>query len=286
MRVRRAKWKEYRNILFATLAAGLFLKLFIIEAYRIPSPSMEETLFAGDFLLVNKLSFGLRTPRYLPFSTVRIPSGSIDLFSGPKRGDVVVFESPAWQEEPPEEPVNFVKRCIAVPGDTISIENGAVIVNDNRLMPPRLAKKRKLIPFPPDYIDPRIYPRGAPYNSDNYGPLPVPKAGQIIPLGTANVAMWEQLIRREGHTVRATNGRVEIDGVVSSSYTVESDYYFMMGDNRRNSLDSRYWGLVPSSHLIGKAMVVYWSWDETSTEDSFLGRLSAVRWERVGTMIR
>jgi len=247
---------------------------------------MEETLFAGDFLLVNKLSYGLRTPRYLPFSTIRIPSGSLELFSGPKRGDVVVFESPAWRDESPPEPVNFVKRCMAVPGDTIGIENGTVIVNDNRLLPPRLVKKEKLIPFPPDYVDPRIYPRGAPYNSDNYGPLPVPAVGQVIDLSRSNIAFWQQLIRREGHTVDTTGGRIEIDGVVSSSYRVENDYYFMMGDNRRNSLDSRFWGLVPATHLIGKAVVVYWSWDETISEDSFTARVSSIRWNRVGMVIR
>ena len=276
---RRGRWREYRNILIATVGVGLFLKLFVVEAYRIPSPSMEETLFAGDFLLVNKLAYGPRSPRYFPLTMTPIPSFATSLFGSPQRGDVVVFESPVWREREPEGPVMYVKRCIAVPGDTVAIENSTVIVNRHRLRLPETGKVVKLIPFPPDYVDPRIYPAGAPFNADNYGPLHVPGAGEEVRVDTSNLWVWRELIRREGHTVSTKDGEVLIDDRPAEVYRVREDYYFMMGDNRRNSLDSRFWGFVPSSLLIGKAMLVYWSWEEPG------GGLSAIRWGRIGTIV-
>src|SRR5512135_1048617 len=107
------------EIVALTLLAALFLKFFIVEAYRIPTSSMENTLMAGDFVLVNKFIYGARTPRYIPFTWIRLPHVQLPAVYPPRRGDIVVFEFPENNaDRSPHEAVNYVKRCIALPGDT------------------------------------------------------------------------------------------------------------------------------------------------------------------------
>jgi signal peptidase I len=266
----------YGRILLYTVCAGIFLKFFVVEAYRIPTNSMENTLFAGDFLLVNKFVYGARTPRYLPFSTIAIPSFGLPAVMAPARGNIVVFESPVWKDKPDLGIVNFVKRCVALPGDTLVIRNHVVSVNGVRLPFPAKGKVGKRIPLAADFHDPRIYPPGAPFNEADYGPLLIPKAGQEIMLDPETLELWRELIRREGHSVAVRYPLVLIDGEAVKTYRIEHDYYFMLGDNRENSLDSRFWGLVPEDLIIGKAMMIYWSKDESSEN---------VRWDRIGMLV-
>jgi signal peptidase I len=266
----------YGRILLYTLGFAIFLKFFVIEAYRIPTDSMEETLFAGDFLLVNKFVYGARTPRYLPFTLIALPSFSLPALVLPARGDVVVFESPVWKKSPQEGIMNFVKRCVALPGDTLEIRNHVVFVNGDRLPFPARGRQGKMIPLPGGYQDPRIYPPGAPFNAADYGPLPVPRKDQEIHLDPGTLELWRELIAREGHTVAVKYPFVLIDGKPTDVYRVEHDYYFMLGDNRENSLDSRFWGFVPEALIIGKAMLIYWSKDEPSGD---------IRWNRIGTVV-
>jgi len=267
----------YGRIILYTLGFAIFLKFFVIEAYRIPSGSMEETLFAGDFLLVNKFVYGARTPRYLPFTQIDLPSCALPAFNDPKRGDVVVFESPVWRHGPGGAVVNYVKRCVALPGDTLEIKNGVVFANGLRLPFPELGRRGKKVPSPGGYTQSGIYPPGAPFNAVDYGPILIPKAGQEIRLDPDTLELWRELIRREGHTVAVKYPSVLIDGEPTMTYTVEHDYYFMMGDNRENSLDSRFWGFVPENLIIGKAMLIYLSMDEGSGD---------VRWGRIGMMVQ
>ncbi len=279
-------YREYAKILLYTMGIALFLKFFIIEAYRIPTGSMEETLFAGDFLFVNKFVYGARTPRYLPFTQIPLPFLTMPALDSPERGDVVVFESPVWKKGEGSRIVNYVKRCVALPGDTLEIRNGIVFANGNRLPFPELSKRGKMIPYPEGYTDPRMYPPGAPFNAADYGPLLIPRLGQQIPLNPESLELWRELIKREGHTVKVSHPTVLIDDQPSETYTVEHDYYFMMGDNRENSLDSRFWGFVPDDLIIGKAMILYWSWDESGGDLSLFERLNAVRWNRIGTVVQ
>jgi signal peptidase I len=94
------------------------------------------------------------------------------------------------------------------------------------------------------------------------------------------------LIEREGHTVRTEDDMILIDGTVTSTYLVHKNYYFVLGDNRDNSMDSRYWGFVPDDHLIGEALFVYWSWDTKVSVSNISEKLSTIRWKRIGTLIR
>jgi signal peptidase I len=278
---------EYGKTILITVLAALLLKVFVLDAFRIPSSSMENTLQIGDFLLVNKLAYGLRTPHHLPLVARTIPSFTLPFFQKIHRGDVIVFEYPGGLDEiTSPEHVNYIKRCIGLPGDTLEIHSGLVYVN------------KILIPFPPHGIqtehpnenlgrqNPEMFPQGSTFSNVDYGPVIVPKQGDILKLEPAAIAQWRMLIEREGHSVRTVDDMILVDGTVASTYRVRQNYYFVLGDNRDNSMDSRYWGFVPDDHLIGEALFVYWSWDTEVSVSNILEKLSSIRWQRIGTLIR
>jgi len=274
-----------KTILF-TIFIALMLKTFVIEAYRIPSGSMENTLFAGDFLFVNKFVYGLRTPRYVPLTNLAIPSVSLPAFRDVRRGDVIVFEFPGDRAEMSDpESLNYIKRCIGLPGDTVRIASGRVYVNGRELVPPSSAKV--MHSGWSSRFERGLFPEGAGFSEEEYGPLVVPKKGDLIDIASGNLVGWKKFIEEEGHMVESdTTAIVRIDGVGMSSYRVERNYYFVLGDNRQNSLDSRYWGFVPDENLIGEALLIYWSWDPAASTSSLSEKFKTVRWDRIGNLIR
>ncbi|RPI02246.1 MAG: signal peptidase I [Ignavibacteriae bacterium] len=278
---------EYGKIFIITLLAALILKLFVVDAYRIPSTSMENTLQVGDFLLVNKLAYGLHTPRHLPFRTTSLSSFTLPFFRSVHRGDVVVFEFPgSINEVTPSESVNYIKRCIGLPGDTVELRSGRVFVNDHEMHFPPMGR-RTAHPLDNTNRQPSaIFPSGSMYTDVNYGPVVVPKRNDILHLDPAALVQWRVFIEREGHTVQMKSDSIMIDGAAVSSYRVQRDYYFALGDNRDNSLDSRYWGFVPDDHVIGEALMIYWSWDPEIPVTSLSEKYSTIRWDRIGTLIR
>lgn len=288
IRKERSRFRDYAETISLTVLAALFLKFFIMEAYTIPTASMENTLLAGDFILVNKFIFGAKTPRYIPFTVIAIPRLSLPGLTQPKTGDVVVFEfpgSPGVYEGRLGD--NYAKRCIAGPGDTLVIKDKTVFVNGRQLSLPPQSRFENTTIIPNGVRDYRIFPPGSAFNEDNYGPLVVPKKGEEIHLVPASLEQYRELIEREGHSVAVTDaGAVLIDGVASTAYQVQKDYYFMMGDNRDNSLDSRFWGFVPDDLIIGKAMLVYWSWDVSSSDGGLDHKLTSIRWNRIGVIVR
>jgi signal peptidase I len=165
----------------------MFLRAFVIQAFRIPSESMRDTLLIGDFLFVNKFEYGPK----IPFTHVRLPG-----LRAPKTGDVIVFQFP---QDPSKD---FIKRCIATGGQTLEIREKQLSLDGKVLKEPYVI-----------HTDPSVRPAGY-ENRDNFGPL-----------------------------------------------TVEPGKLFMMGDNRDNSNDSRYWGTLEMDLVKGRAMFLYWSWD-------------------------
>jgi signal peptidase I len=277
---------EHIKIVLFTLLVALILKTFIVDAYQIPSTSMENTLQVGDFLLVNKFSYGLRTPRHLPLIATTIPSITIPLLRTPCRGDVVVFEFPGGRDEViPSEPVNYIKRCIGLPGDTVEIRLGQIFVNGIELHSPKLCKHTNHTNGINWQRGDEIFPVGSGFTDINYGPLNVPKRGDDIVLNSNNIDQWRAFITREGHQIQVLSDSIIIDGSVASKYQVQQDYYFVVGDNRDNSMDSRYWGFVPDDHLIGEALLIYWSWDPDIQVLNIPEKLTTIRWERIGMMI-
>jgi signal peptidase I len=283
---RRARVISYIKTLLFTLLIAFTLKTFIVEAYRIPSGSMENTLLVGDFLFVNKFVYGLRTPRHLPLTNLAIPSISLPGLRSVRRGDVIVFEFPGDHEQMQDpESTNYIKRCIGLPGDTVRIVSGRVLVNDRELTLPASAK----VAHSGFHAGSEngLFPAGAGFTEDEYGPLVVPKKGDVIDLTSVNIGRWKKVIEHEGHEMyRTAVGKVLVDGIESSSYRIQRDYYFVLGDNRENSLDSRFWGFVPEENVVGEALIVYWSWDPGLPVASFSDKLRSIRWERIGNLIR
>ena len=229
---------DYTKSLGIALIMALMIKTSVVEAYKIPSSSMEETLLVGDFLLANKFVFGMRLP--IPYIDIKLPA-----LADPVPGDIVIFKYP---KDPSQ---NYIKRCIAVEGQTVRIENKQVYV-DGKPVP---------LPLHGQYLDNRISPymekseKWGPQNRDNM-PLTVVPKGMM----------------------------------------------FMMGDNRDNSSDSRFWGFLDRKLVVGKAMVIHWSWAEDPNAPvvrptapfSYVKSIAyniyhipdRVRWRRLGDIIK
>ena len=326
----------------------LILRAFVAEPYRIPSESMEDTLLVGDFLIVSKVHWGPRTPATVgvPFTRVyapglEAPQVRLPGFAEPERGDVAVFNYPASRdvvvgEIPASVPIErrgpYIKRIVAVPGDTVAVLDKVLHVNG---VPQPLAptmKQRWTVTATGDdrpnarqfaemgveleelsdrrdstgtgYASPRQYVVNAtppeaqavaalplvarvdPYiqderavdqtygaNPDHVSPRVVPGAGMTVALTEATLPVYAETIRRhEGRRLeRGPDGGVLVDGAPATTYTFTQDYYMAMGDSRDNSVDSRFWGFVPHSHLVGKAVFTFLS---------FKGELPFVRLER------
>jgi len=339
-------------IVFAVVAATL-IRTFLIEAYMIPSGSMERSLLVGDFLFVSKINYGPRlpmTPIAFPFAHHTMPViGTKAYWDGfemkyrrlpglqkIKRNDVVVFNYPMDADAPFNRPVdkreNYIKRAIGIPGDTVSIVDAQVYINgqisktpvEGQLMyqvttdgtdinPDRINDMRiegGQTNVPNQYIfyltpalaktiegwsnvkevKPYLYPKGAEeptgdvfpqkggekWNRDNYGPIIIPKKGWSVELNEENVPRYERAITvYEGNAFEKKDDGYYINGKKATHYTFKMDYYWMMGDNRHNSLDSRYWGFVPEDHIVGKALFVWLSLDD---KGSFFDK---IRWNRI-----
>ncbi|MBE7177795.1 MAG: signal peptidase I [Mucilaginibacter polytrichastri] len=347
------EWTE--AIIFALMAATI-IRVFFIEAYVIPTGSMEKSLLIGDYLFVSKVNYGARlpvTPVSFPFAHhslpvtgtkaywngIQLPYMRLPGFQGVKKGDVVVFNYPMEADSPFHRPVdkreNYIKRCQAAPGDTLQIMNGRVLVNDmpNPVPPnsqtyyyvktngtafnpktlaimdidihsqssnseymllvpakslPALKKAPNIVSLianneRKDEFDPEAFPHDPKlkWNQDYYGPVVVPGRGQTIVLTTKNFMIYRRAIEvYEGNTLDVRGNDFYINGVKTDRYTFRMNYYWMMGDNRHNSLDSRFWGFVPEDHIVGKAIFVWLSMNENA---DFLHR---IRWNRVFKAIR
>jgi len=283
------KPKEYFDAFIYAAIAAFLIKVFLFEAYRIPTGSMENTLLVGDFLLVTKFTYGATTPRNIPFTDIRLPYFKLPGLKNPKSGDVIVFDFPGDRDEKESrEVLNYIKRCVAISGDTIQIVNRVLYVNGvvfNNSPGTKFVSQLQ----PKGVGNPRIFPKNSGWNEDNYGPIRVPAEGDIIKIDTSNFEKWRMFVIKEGSTVEMKNdGKIYVDGqeLINGEYKVKMDYLFMMGDNRNNSLDSRYWGFMPSENVVGEALMIYWSWDANISFFDFIKLIESIRWERIGQIIR
>ncbi len=281
----KEKTREFiESLLFAGIAA-FFIITFIIQNTRIPTGSMEDTILVGDFVLVNKFIFGAESPKYIPFTQIEIPHFRLPALREPRRKDIVVFEFPGMRDQifADDRGVNYVKRCIGLPGDTIQVVDKIVYVNHKQFWIPPHIKYLESFARPKDMVEPRIFPKGMPWNEDNYGPLIVPRKGYTVPLDVTNIDQWATTIDRAygEKVVDVRNGIVTIKDKPVTSYTFDQNYYFMMGDNRDDSLDCRFWGFVPRDLVVGEAFITLFSWDRNIPFTDFFRLIGSIRPERV-----
>jgi signal peptidase I len=257
----KSVWREYFESAVVTVIMALFGMTFVVQAVKVPTGSMQNTILIGDHLLVNKFIFA--PGPHLPF----LPQRDI------KRGDIIVFKypgdpyDPRQDEEPNNTPykTNFVKRVVGLPGDRINIRGSQVLVNGQPL------KEEKVEAKDPGRDAPLV-PTGKVLDQD-HAPYKVYYRHETL---TSTIEGDEEGIYPLFHD---SHGK----GVV-----VPPNSYLVMGDNRDNSRDSRYWGFVPRDLIIGRAMFVYWSYDESAPsrgnvlQDFILNS----RWGRTGTMVK
>ena len=212
-------WVEYAVSFFPVILFVFLLRSFLVEPFRIPSGSMLPTLQSGDLILVNKFTYGIRLP---VVDTKVIPLGS------PKRGDVMVFRYPV------DPSVDYIKRVVAIPGDEVAYLNKKLFINGKEVPTKRDG----------DYFEPDRVAYTAQYEEklgEEVNKILVDeRSSQTL------APIWNFPYREKCQYVR--------DGIRCS---VPDGVYFMMGDNRDNSLDSRYWGFVPDSHIVGKAFFIW-----------------------------
>lgn len=241
---------------------------------------MRHSLIEGDFVVVYKSSYKLSTPATIPFTGIKLTQSNLISFSKPGRGDVVVFQMPSdilTEEETHNN--HIIKRIVGAPKDTLKIINKEIFINNRRLDPPKEASIDILNIKKAGLADDRIFPPNRKWNTDNYGPIRIPAMGDTIQLTPKNIKDWELLINLEQGL-----GSVSVEGTVVNirnrpvrDYVVKKDYYFVMGDNRDDSFDSRFFGFVPEDAIVGKVKFVYWSVREDTTL-SFPGN---IRFNRV-----
>ena len=286
--VKKEPVKDFVKDLLFVLVSFFFLNSFVLASFEVPTGSMENEIMAGDFLFVNKFLYGGTTPRTIPFTNVRLPWFRVPAIRSVERGDVIVFEFPGQRDEiQSPEFMFYLKRAVALSGDTVQVLNRILYVNGHPAPIPRNMKFNNMSGRPQGWADPKIFPRDAPWNEDFWGPMVVPKKGDTLALSASTFIRWATFIGREGHRARLDDrGRVLVDGVPVTRYVVERNYLFGMGDNRDNSLDSRFWGFIPDENIVGTPMIVYWSWDPDRPLTSIIDKVASIKPGRIGTIIK
>lgn len=380
-------WREWLDAALFAVVAATIIRMFFIEAYTIPTGSMEGTLKVNDYLFVSKMAYGARLPNTplsfpLVHNTMPLVGGKsyseavhwkykrLPGFGKVKVGDVVVFNFPnndttiledqsqdyynyvrqlGWEAvnksgqytiitRPVDKKENYIKRCVAGPGDQVEIKDGVLYVNGK--IAPLYAHQRidyavtgttrlsadfmeeNFIRFKiddpsgvqvydmeyssvekvkaiPGITDVRPFARPAGFtgngpgewtfpfdtanfkwNQDNYGAMVVPKKGVTVQLTPQNIALYRRIIKvyEDNQSYTEKDGIAYVDGKALSNYTFKMDYYWMMGDNRHQSADSRYFGFVPEDHIVGKASFVWLSY---GNDDGGVYNKKGMRWGRI-----
>ncbi len=255
-------WKGIAVTAIVTIIVVMILRTFLFASFKIPSASMEPTLLAGDFILVNKLIPGPR----IDFlgnkdtkSVVRVRG-----LRAIQRKDVLVFNDPYYQSGDIVRNWNvyYVKRCIGLPGDTLSIKDGYCYIVRNSITQKLLTpKKVRQVNMVAEDDRPEMF-KSLDWTIRNFGPVYIPQKGDRVVLDSVNRYMYKNLIEYEsGKKLTEIDGVFYLNAEECRAYTFHKNYYFLAGDHARDSKDSRYWGLLPEDHIVGKVAYVWRSVD-------------------------
>lgn len=272
------------KILFWIVLIAIIIKSFVIDAFMIPSSSMENTLVPGDFILANKFAYNITTPKEIPFANLPIPYVNILETGKPEINDVVIFQFPEGFESDVEKSgTKYIKRVVAGPHDTLRITEGNIFINEKLVMLPPTFKKPDLLHADSINRAETIYPPGAKWNRISYGPIIIPAKGDTIKITPENFERWQSVIVMDhGERSLLSEGSiVTLDGKAIFEYVLKQDHYFVVGDNFDESMDSRNFGFITDNMIVGKAMFVYWSYDSEKVAPGPLGFLSAIRADRI-----
>ncbi len=369
----KTKTREWTDSIIFAVVAAMIIRTFMLEAYTIPTASMEKEMLRGDFLFVNKMIFGAKlpeTPLAFPFvhhtlpltvhtksyvEWIKLPYFRFPGFKEVEKHDIVVFHYPegdtvstkyqsnisyyrlvkevgrkrVWNNfrefgniiyRPVDKRENYIKRCIATAGDELEIRDQEVYINGkltespvNRQYnyhidaPMGISKRTRLdldialedyqnwkksgelpltaemavqlekssdiksiekILYKKGEVQSYLFPFSSDYawNIDNYGPIYIPKRGDVLEINKKNLPLYERLIKvYEANDLKVKGDQIYINGELATNYKVKMNYYWMMGDNRHNSADSRFWGFVPEDHIVGSPMLVWLSMDPGRT---------------------
>jgi len=267
---------EVLKVFLLAFFIWLVLRLFMFQVLYIDSASMQTALFEGDYIVVNKMAYGARlpiTPLSLPFSNsksflnwIHLPYLRLPGYTHISRNDVMVFNMPTEDYLPIDERELYIKRCVALPGDTVKIDSARIFINNK--MQPDIQTTMGFRVYSKNTYNPNFFPNDFRFkwSLDYFGPIAVPKKGDSVKLSMDNLNLYKRIIRTyENNKLEIKGTDIFINGIKASKYIFKMNYYFVMGDNRHNSIDSRYWGFVPEDHIIGKAsMLLYSSIKDTS----------------------
>ncbi|MCX7879176.1 MAG: signal peptidase I [Ignavibacteria bacterium] len=272
--------------ILGALIIVMFINGLLVASFVVPTGSMENTVMTGDFLFVNKFIYGPTTPQIIPFLNIPLPYIKFPGIKEPERGDVIVFVYPGDRDEiKPREFQYYLKRCVAIAGDTIQIVNKKIFVNGVERPLPSTGKLDPSEPLSP-FNKWETFPPGRGFTRDNYGPLRVPKAGDTIYINSKNWREWEYFIKKENQDVYFDGVNLIVDGKPSNYYIVKRDYCFAMGDNQDHSSDSRYWGFVPYENVVGAPLFIYMSWDTDIPLFNIVDKVRSIRWGRIFSTIK
>jgi signal peptidase I len=275
---------KFFKILLLVAIIALIIKAFAIDAFQIPSTSMESTLQPGDFIFANKFAYKISTPREIPIANLPIPQYKLFTVGKPEINDIIIFEFPrGFENDSLRGGSKYVKRLIAGPHDTLKITNGKIFVNGTAIKLPSTYKMPNYIAEKDWMKDEAIYPPGAEWNRDSYGPIIIPAKGDTIKIVPENFELWQSVIVMDhGERSLLSEGTiVTLDGRAISEYVLKQDHYFVIGDNFEVSMDSRHFGFITDNMIIGKALFIYWSFDSEKVAPGPLGFLSAIRADRI-----